>query len=265
MKKIPYIFATLLVSTSVFGDYKVFTNQKINIPEPIVDNSCPSEASSEIANMGPVLWYSSTNVTENNGVISHLNPLGPTTIVANSTIGRETLIEENAYNNCPAIVTDGDNMTANYNLGNELTYIFVGRATNGTNNFAPFSTYRNDNNGGLFIRSNNSYVGAHGRPTGSDYLYVDRAGSDNGNPVIGVAIANDNYIQAFMNGAWSTKLNTGSFYRDTTSTVNVMGDLIQGRSIVSYGKAYELIMFNRALTVSEVDIVYQSLKEKYNL
>ena len=150
-------------------------------------------------------------------------------------------------------------------LGREVTYIFVGRAINGTNNFAPFSTYRNDNKGGLFIRSNNSYVGTHGRPSGDGFFSIDAYGTQNGEPIIGVAIANDNYIKAFMNGTWSTKLNTGSFYRDTTSIVNVMGDLIQGKSFVSQGKAYELIMFNRALTVSEVGTVYQALKEKYNL
>ena len=240
-------------------------NQKLDIPEPVVDNSCPSDPSPEIANLNPVLWYSSTNFNETNGQINQLNPMGSTSVPAISTSGRETSLEKNAYENCPAIVTNGDNMIANYNLGREVTYVFVGRAINGTNNFAPFSTYRNDYNGGLFIRSNNSYVGAHGRPTGDDYLYVDATGTDNGNPIIGVAIANDSYIQAFMNGTWSTKLNTGSFYRDTTSVINVMGDLIQGKSFVSYGKSYELIMFNRALTVSEVDIVYQALKEKYNL
>jgi len=264
VKKILFLTTAFALSTPAISDYKIFLNQKLDIPEPVVDDSCPSDPSPEISSLNPVLWYSSTNVNETNGQIAQLNPIGNTNIAAISTSGRETSLEEDAYNNCPAIVTDGDNMTANYNLGNEVTYVFVGRSSN-VGYFSPFSTYTNDTNGGLFIRSNNSFVGANGRPSGNDYYNIDANGIDTGKPIVGVAIANDNYIQAFMNGTWSTKLNTGSFYRDATPIVYVMGDLIQGRNLVSHGKAYELIMFNRALTVSEVGIVYQTLKEKYNL
>ena len=119
MKKILFLTTALTLSTPAISDYKIFLNQKLDIPEPVVDNSCPSDPSPKIASLNPVLWYSSTNVNETNGQITQLNPIGNTNIAAISTTGRETLLEENSHDNCPAIVTDGDNMTANYNLGSE--------------------------------------------------------------------------------------------------------------------------------------------------
>ena len=109
MKKILFLTTALTLSSPAISDYKIFLNQKLDIPEPLVDNSCPSDPSSEIASLNPVLWYSSTNVNETNRQITQLNPIGNTNIAAISTSGRETSLEEDLYNNCPAIVADGDN------------------------------------------------------------------------------------------------------------------------------------------------------------
>lgn len=269
MKILTFTF-TLLFSTISLAEYRLyFPNKNIELSdlESSEVSFCQKEAIPEIQSLGPVLWYSSKNVEIENNKIKKLNAVGNTTVDAISVFERETFIEPNAYGDCPAIVTDSDQMKADYNFnGDELTYIFVG-FPNGTY-FAPLSTYTNGtNDGGLFLRSyNDSSVGIQGRPSGNEYYSALATGIVQDKPTFAAGISKGTEIRAFANGTWGNYTNIGNTYRDYLDYVSIMGDLILDKKLLpSTGKAYEIIMFDRALNENEMDSIYQALKLKYDL
>ena len=218
----------------------------------------------DVLALNPVAWLSSTNITNggsepsNNDKIDQWEDLtGAASAATEADPAKQPVYETNVQNGLPAVRFDnldrGLAGTFSRSIGTDLTFVIVGQFDVGSTDTCLFEFSGGGSARGFFIdrryAGNSNYVTPLTK--GSLNLWTIQ---DDGNN----AIVTENSVTTNFNG--STNFNT-----DFTGTGNyVLGDDITGNNRMN-GYIAEFLIFDRALTPSEISTLENYLKNKWGL